>query len=1770
MLRIPTTILKTTAVFLSVNILTSVFAPGLSYALTAGPTAPESTSFEPVDTTDMVNLLTGDLAYNLPLLEVPGPEGGYSMALSYHAGIRPDEESSWVGLGWTLNAGAINRNVDGAPDDIKQNIIAQTRFTDAGGGKVQYVDVMGSKNGIGTVFTAHNFEGNGGMGSIALVEDYQEDQTFNSKDALRGRNDDYIRSKVRYWLGRAKLNQAGPYGPFGTPPPAMDTKHTMKVIPIPNIPGMYIDVKSNYWRWYKKQEGQLQNKGALYANQSMVLSETNSSDAYKLFSNSALLSNAKDADKFSYGLLPSTDFYSVSAQGLNGSIKPYNFENGTLFLQNDQASTTNDLGQQTQTTYRNCKDFNKKVNFRFEGDFSNALSIIPERILYNLNSTTGGVAYQHNLVVNSQGYNATTQQMAGSRHIDWYTINQVNNGYARNRGFMKYQNIDNQYISGGNQPFKKFSVSDTSTIGGFQITNEDGTTYHYGLPVYAYDELNIIRVKGNNYAKIESLNKNPYAYEWLLTSITGADYVDRNNNGLVDNSDWGYWTAFEYGKWTDKYMWRSPLSGYNIDIDGNSETCTSGYKEIYYLDAIKTRTHTALFCKSVKADGKGVKGNDGGVGVTVTNEITGACTGGNYRGNYYYVSIASMKLDKIYVLENNELNGFLNSNSISSANLSYLKANGTISNDSYSAQTICSANSALTNGYYVNYHMGDNVFDKNDLTASQLNDLKKRSLKIIEFNTSYSLCPGTSNSFNVADNYSYDIINGNPRTPQGKLTLNSVKICGRAGADLIPAYTFNYDVTTNLKTANFLISQLDNGTGMPNFISFGASAPPLAGGEVLKFKYDNLDYYASLSPIFSIYNGPPGAGAYSYYAVVQFLGTNIPTSGMLGISLVGTETRNPPYTGEMLDIWGRFKPDYRIGLADQNQNKKVTNASLSSQDLWNLREVQTPIGAKIKIEYEPDTYTKPKVFNNYSYNITSMTAVSGSATDVVLGGLVSDGSDLTTLFTIGSKCNFIALLQTAPTSATAYEQLLDYSTQNVEIVAVTSTTITVRAAGLTAKLSGCYSADFSEPSGGTCSNTFIGGKLKYYKTNTLAGGGLRVKNLTVEGSGLKKETNFTYESTPGVTSGVTAFEPFGFDQYSLSFPSSLSGVSETERVKKKAVGTDAYLKILYREFSDVLKLSRFLPAPGVMYEFVTVTQKSAGVEHPLKTRYQFQVFDNDMISIAQNPAFDEDAGDATKHRLNYVNTIKDNTGRIGNLKSIMTYDKDGRVINRKIKKYLHDNTTQTGFESLLATNYNNQGKVSQSFNDYKVVSVTEPAQNFYSYAVTNLVEEYPSVLQKEEYHDLLKGKKTEMQYIAYDFYSGAPTKQFYKNSYGNNYLTELVPAYTKYPEMGLKVNNFSNRNMLSQPTASYVYKADANAAIQGTLSAQVETWNKAWSYRFVSPTSDLLYYTNAVPDDATTAQNEEIWRPHKNYVLNTPLLNPDGTVQNFTNFDWTLEGNGQAQQKYWQKNSEITLYDPYSNILETKDVNGIFASAKMGYTGSEILMTGTKARYTEIACTGAEDDALVMNSNVSFANFFGGEIRGRLIRSSSLAHTGTYSLPVSSSGLLLYYINNNSNAGRTEFDLTRKYRASVWVHKDYVAQAKLSFALINEVGNLTIASGYVQGSTSLEKAGNWYLLPMDIALPSSSAASVSLKIYVSSTGSNSVYFDDFRFHPLESDVTSYIYDPQTKLVTYILDNENFYTRFEYDALGRLTATYKETINGEKKISDYYTNYGRQR
>jgi hypothetical protein len=105
---------KVIAAFFFSLLVVQDFYPAAAYALTSGPSQPEMQKFSPAGADNMVDLFTGRFKYDIPLMDV----GGYPLNLTYHSGEGIEDEASWVGVGWSLNPGAVNRNMRGIPDDF--------------------------------------------------------------------------------------------------------------------------------------------------------------------------------------------------------------------------------------------------------------------------------------------------------------------------------------------------------------------------------------------------------------------------------------------------------------------------------------------------------------------------------------------------------------------------------------------------------------------------------------------------------------------------------------------------------------------------------------------------------------------------------------------------------------------------------------------------------------------------------------------------------------------------------------------------------------------------------------------------------------------------------------------------------------------------------------------------------------------------------------------------------------------------------------------------------------------------------------------------------------------------------------------------------------------------------------------------------------------------------------------------------------------------------------------------------------------------------------------------------------------------------------------------------------------------------------------------------------------------------------------------------------------------------------------------------------------
>lgn len=864
-------LLRSVALFLAFQTLYAAFIPTISYALTSGPASPEASSFEPVDTTDMVSLLTGDFTYNLPLLEIPGPSGGYPLSLSYHAGIMPEEEASWVGLGWSLNPGAINRSVNGYADDSYNERRTVKDYWDGGETTTTTysagvsIPKTGISLGVISAVSQDTYRGfsvrsafntsvdpinvasnaiNGGargngssMGGVLASSGHLLPTSIGASISTEGNSQGYAT------IGGQTYGQSNANNKMGMW--SQDLLNGTLPFQVGMVSGS-LGVSKDYMRYWADNTSGIQTFGTLYPKEANQFIESDSYgashleynfhafDAYSIYS----LEKESQSDPVMQlgGSLPSYDQYTVLGQGIGGEIKPYIFENGDLFKQSiyeryeteDYKNGTANLDDPI-VKYKSSKKFTKgKVDFRFLDDFSNKLIIEPSDFDATFSTT------DHAISTYEEGFDGSedSQHLAGSRHIEWFTNEEISNRTAKDKGFIDYfqsgerklsyeivedylqpemalpcfcvnttgsvgdlkengttagsfskdhyptrdesENTiehnegSNSYVNCQKPLFKSIAakpVDLSKKIGGFMVTNQSGVTYHYALPVYAYNEYTRSKVKDPEKGAAtyrEYKNDDPYAYTWLLTAVTGPDYIDKGDNGLDDN-DLGYWVKFDYGLWSDSYQWRTPHTGYKSDIEDEVEVFSYGIKELYYLDAVETKTHKAFFVKSMRKDSRGVTSRlEGGSKPRKFTVPVQGINGATGNLSYQVSPVATLKLDEIYLMKKDRLEA---GDFRKDAGLEHEE--GGINDPhsfTYIGDRIDNGFSSIPNApqpeegvlsdgdeIIVKYHNGNLVLDADDV-AENKQELRSRALRVIELETDYSLAGddrgmGVPNSF---------------------------------------------------------------------------------------------------------------------------------------------------------------------------------------------------------------------------------------------------------------------------------------------------------------------------------------------------------------------------------------------------------------------------------------------------------------------------------------------------------------------------------------------------------------------------------------------------------------------------------------------------------------------------------------------------------------------------------------------------------------------------------------------------------------------------------------------------------------------------------------------------------------------------------------------------------------------------------------------------------------------------------------------------------------
>ena len=1671
----------------------------ISKAQNTGPVAPEAKSFEPIDANNMVNMLTGDFTYVIPLLNIPSPEGGYPIALSYHGGITMDQEASWVGLGWNINPGAISRNVNGYPDDwngkytstimynpggvietysvgvglgfgLGENAVASVGLDYTWGSykslgiSLGFFDKTGlsEKSGFGLNVSYDTHSGDFGLGvgngvfdlsvsssgSVGLSAGLSAGLTdYNSKNEQFGVGVSFSSGKASGSITAGGMGFSKVSSSSDTDGLNVDISGFRVTLPLYYFSVSFSHQRIHYWYFNDNSDvtygllySNLANNTANFQDLSFkyeqgIQDKNSRMDSYTIpFKESTL--NQDNADLYNNQLLlMAPDNYGVTGQGIAGSITPRNYQNNLVTYNSkiDNKVNTNDvLYYNTFSTIPTLQSYDPQ--FSFDNDISGHISVSPGTFTgdYAYDVTFNGGNIQTTIDYKGKPYNGfVNNRKVSGNYVEWFTNSQINDGTAKSKSFLEC----NTLLSKRND----LELFDSAGIGGFKVTAIDGKTYHYALPVYQFEEF--LRKNGKKIGEfLESRKLDPYATSWLLTAVTGPDYYDKNDNGIADEGDYGYWVCFNYGKLTDGYIWQLPY-----DLEGKAyydyqKIIRWGRKQIYYLNSIETRTHIAYFIKEAREDGLGKTVN------TIMNPIlvqgwnwrnipkgiwfdlktNGDYTGPNFRNydretSYSYnvdKSEKTLKLKKILLLkkDKNNTNAIINKTSL-------INSSGVIDVlDKLSIYNVDQAPLAINTHHDFDRYLTkgfNRVFSSNYNDVLMLNnisnysDLETRATQTINFLYSYDLCNNTPNSIS---------------TYKGKLTLQGVEMLGRNGKKILPAYLFGYKMLA------------DN-----NF---------------------NLD-------------------------------------------------------GK--DLWG-YPSD--------------------SPDKWSLNEILLPTGGKIKINYEKNTFKNDAVSSDKIQIISS-----GFDENIAIIKIAADirGFNIGDKITLSGKVYFEELHETVD----PYDGRVSYNWIGSNYPQDIFGEATISGIGQDSTIT-FSSPSFFPPIYDYQRNVSIVGNLVNLPNSlTQYGGGVRVKSIqTVDELNNTYSTAYTYTipGTDNYTSGTICYSPYAYEKKFIPY------VTE-------------------------------LPGPKVLYNYVTVTQSGAGKTGP-STVYEFDTYKNAIVG-----ELDFTMGDQFKvvnsQQAEYIGTYNDgnhygsinarsaiiynNLASVGRLISTKRYNNIGQEIGSQKNTYYNPDELKIGYqqESFSYVKRNLAIVQYDFFHSLQtgILDITK-SNNEWFFGSANRIT-YPSIPKS-----LLveaNGKQKEITYDSYDLYSGNVLKTITKDFDNSYYLSEVIPAYqiSSYYEMGSKSVDPNRMNMISQEAGTLSFIGDG--VNWKPVSIGIQTWNNSWKERVYDENNSGF----------TDQQQPNVWRKHKSFIWKGGL-DSDGAYSDFTSYEtsdklitsWSLfhdDSENGWKTTNWQKTSEITRYNRYSQALESVDINDHAASARLNIDETQTIATAANSLQSQFTASGFEDskehsskfefDGQILSAKDRVARKLSNDAPQTMLgsRNDSInAHTGYYYIQING--------GEGGNPGVKLSSAAKKYKVSVWVHKNST-NAILGMSGTTLPDNIPVNSSEVMNSTNSKLFGEWYLFSTVFNSPSSTLDGLYFYLNCSGVG-NIAYFDDFRVQPIGSSVSSYVYDPITDALNYILNNDNIATKYDYNDAGNLKATYKETETGFKKVSEHNQGYAR--
>ncbi len=305
----------------------------------------------------------------------------------------------------------------------------------------------------------------------------------------------------------------------------------------------------------------------------------------------------------------------------------------------------------------------------------------------------------------------------------------------------------------------------------------------------------------------------------------------------------------------------------------------------------------------------------------------------------------------------------------------------------------------------------------------------------------------------------------------------------------------------------------------------------------------------------------------------------------------------------------------------------------------------------------------------------------------------------------------------------------------------------------------------------------------------------------------------------------------------------------------------------------------------------------------------------------------------------------------------------------------------------------------------------------------------------------------------------------------------------------------------------------------------------------------------------------------------------DGIYSTYKNFWKYVTSTSSKWQKFstgWQWVETVTKKDVNGLTLETSDVLNRHNALLTGYKNKLVVAEANNSYTNEVLFESFEDWNYVpiaaycdtnyqcVPKSIDWGGVFiqdlseshAGKYAGKLIERErsiqiptldSVVNVNADGEPFGESG---YNSRGNPCAGAFKPTTGKKYVLSAWVRDtaNPLATNFASPAIHVETSVFNTSGNIIDG---------WQRIYGEFTIPTGTPF-ITIRFI---NGIGSTWFDDIRIFPYDAKMVTYVYDGNTQKLTFTSDENNYFTKYNYDASDNLESINKETEKGVLTIKE---------